>query len=382
MKKLVFIIGLILLNVSFWNCENEAIESDISESEFYSEDGKWITHKSKLQNKEFISEALMNNPIGNSEIRKMQVYTPPNYDRKREQGYPVVYLLHSLPFTEKAYIDSHPWDEWINPNGIFTTYPDLPQEGFRLWVDNLIETGMIDPIIIVMPNAETIPYGFSFYSNSALNGNFEDYIVYDLVNYIDNRYNTKPHRDGRSVIGNSQGGHAAFKFGMKHPDIYGVVASHAGMLVVDSVLSMGELIVAENPNGFTGPDPTKFFTSAGYAMSAAWSPNLNNPPFFVDLPFEYPSGAVIPEVSAQWYQNDPFNLLDTYANNFRSLNGIYFDCGDYDELNSCAANVYMIQKLDAYGIEYTYETFNGGHFDKMFSRLAVSLQFCSDNMSK
>ena len=202
-----------------------------------------------------------------------------------------------------------------------------------------------------------------------------------MVNYIDNRFNTIENRDGRAIIGNSQGGHAAFKFGMKHPDIFGVVASHAGMIVIETVLSVGQLVVAENPNGFMGPDPAKFLTSAGYAMSAAWSPNLNNPPFFVDLPFDYPSGDVIPAVADLWYENDPFTMLDTYVANFDSLNGIYFDCGNYDELNSCAGNDYMRQKLDAYGIEYTYETFDGGHFNKMFSRLAISLQFCSDKIN-
>ena len=49
------------------------------------------------------------------------------------------------------------------------------------------------------------------------------------------------------------------------------------------------LLEQENQGGFTGPDPTKFLTSAMYAMSAAWSPNLNNPPFYVDLPLEFQS---------------------------------------------------------------------------------------------
>ncbi len=369
MKKLIFTIGLLTAIITLWNCD------------YVLHDGELVIPLSKLHSKEFTSSALLNNPIGNTAMRKMQVYTPPGYHHNRDQGYPVVYLLHSLPFSEKAYTDQEEWDEWIDPNGMFTTYPDFPQEGFRLWIDNLILAGTIDPMIIVMPNAETLPYGFSFYSNSALNGNFEDYIVNDLVDYIDNRFNTIANRDGRAIIGNSQGGHAAFKFGMKHPDIFGVVASHAGMIVIETVLSVGQDVVAENPNGFMGPDPAKFLTSAGYAMSAAWSPNLNNPPFFVDLPFDYPSGDVIPAIADLWYENDPFSMLDTYADNFRSLKGIYFDCGNFDELESCEGNDYMKQKLDAFGIEYTYETFDGGHFDKMFSRLAISLQFCSDKIN-
>lgn len=369
MKKLIFTIAFVSSTLILWNCEHILHE------------GEFIIPESKLHNKQFTSSSLLNNVIGNTAMRKVQVYTPPGYHHNRDQGYPVVYLLHGLPFSEKAYTDEQTWDNWIDLDGMFKAYPDFPEEGFRLWVDNLILAGKIEPMIIVMPNAETVPYGFSFYSNSTLNGNFEDYIVQDLVDYIDNRFNTIESSDGRAIIGNSQGGHAAFKFGMKHPDIFGAVASHAGMLVIDIMLSLGEVVVAENPDGFIGPDPTKFLTSAGYAMSAAWSPNVNNPPFFVDLPFEYPSGNVIPAVAELWHENDPFSMLDTHAANFGSLNGIYFDCGNNDELGSCAGNDFMRQKLDAHGIEYTYETYDGGHFDKMFSRLAISLEFCSDNMN-
>ena len=370
----MYLIGLVVVAMAFWSCQNEVFEPDISMK-------KPVNLKSKLQNKEFTSESLLNNPVGNPALRKMQVYTPPGYDHKRTQGYPVVYLLHGLPFTEKTYVEPKTWDEWIDPNSLFKTYPDFPEEGFRVWIDKLISEGKIEPMIIVMPNAANVGYGFSFYSNSALNGNFEDYIATDLVNYIDNRYNTIDNRDGRAVIGNSQGGYAAFLFGMKHPDIFGVIASHSGLIVMDVVLSVGKIVVAENPGGFTGPDPTKFLTSAGYAMSSAWSPNFNKPPFFVDLPFEYPSGDVIPSIANKWYENDPFTLLNTYADNFRSLKGIYFDCGNFDELNMCAGNGYMMQKLDAFHINYTYDTFDGGHFSKIFSRLEISLEFCSDKMN-
>ena len=385
MKKIIFIIGLIAAMMTLWSCEDDLIDLNVEDNKQVFQKNELIIHKSKLQNKEFISESLMNNVIEDYEVRKMQVYTPPGYDHKRAEGYPVVYLLHSEPFSEKAYTDIRTWDEWVesisNLSISFDTDRDFPEEGFRLWVDHLIETGKMEPMIIVMPNAMSYPYGFSMYSNSVLNGNFEDYIVYDLVNFIDNRYNTIASNEGRAVIGVSQGGYAAFKFGLKHSDIFGAVASHSGLLVLDAVLSAGDIIIEENPGGFEGPaDPTKFLTSAVYAFSAAWSPNISNP-FYVDLPFEYPSPIPIPEVRERWLQHDVFTLLDTHVNDFKSLKGIYFDVGIYDELDTAAAYPFLIQKLDAYDIDYTYETFEGGHFNKMFSRLEVSLEFCSNALS-
>jgi len=385
MKRITLISGLIAAIMTLWCCENEIIEPDILDNAVTIEASKREIHKSKLQNKEFTSESLMYNVIEDYEVRKMQVYTPPGYDHKRAEGYPVVYLLHGEPFSEKAFIDKKAWDEFAATQSILSPERDDPPEGFRLWVDKLIETGKMEPMIIVMPNAMSYPYGFSMYSNSILNGNFEDYIVYDLVSFMDKRYNTIASNEGRAVIGYSQGGYAAFMFGLKHPDIFRVVASHSGLLLVDTVLSMGEMVMAENPDGFTGPDPAKFLTSAGYAFSAAWSPNLNNPPFYVDLPFEWPSPAPIPAVEDLWHQNDVYTMLDIdqYSDNFKSLKGIYFDVGIYDELGTGMLYNLLIERLEEKSIKnYVFDSFPGGHFDNTFARLAVSLEFCSNALNE
>jgi pimeloyl-ACP methyl ester carboxylesterase len=326
----------------------------------------------------------MDNIVGNSYERKLQIYTPPGYKKNDSKQYPVVYLLHGFPFSEKSFIDSGVWDEWITPYLFTQEYPDFPEEGFRLWVDNLIVEGNIEPMIIVMPDAGTDPYGFSFYTNSMLNGNFEDFIVNDLVSYIDKKYNTVANASGRAVIGHSQGGYAAFKFGMLHPDVFGTVASHSGLLYVDALFSLADVIKQENPDGFTGPDPTKFLTSAMYAMSAAWSPNLNNPPFFVDLPFEFDNDGLlipVPEVIVLWHQNDVFTLLDSYHDAFNSLNGLYLDVGIYDELGTQLAHVPVITKLNYFTIDYTFEQYPGGHHSNLFERLAVALEFCSNRIN-
>lgn len=365
----------------FAACEKDTLEPTLINEQATNLTSKEVG-KSKLQNKVLNSEALKDNVVGNPFVRKMQVYTPPGYKKNGSQQYPVVYLLHGFPFSEKAFINSGVWDEWITPYLFTQEYPDFPEEGFRLWIDGLIASGAIEPMIIVMPESGTNPYGFSFYTNSMLNGNFEDFIVKDLVSYIDKRYNTIPYASGRAVVGHSQGGYAAFKFGMLHPDVFGVVASHSGLLYVDALVSLADVLKQENPDGFVGPDPTKFLTSAMYAMSAAWSPNLNNPPFFVDLPFEFQGTALVPvpAVLARWYENDVFTLLDSHADAFKTLNGIYFDVGIYDELGTQFAHEPVVYKLNQLMVDYTFETYEGGHHSHMFDRLAVALAFCSDHI--
>lgn len=395
MKKLIFIVGLIVTIILTWSCEDDLIDLNVQDNkqvdltvqkdEQSFQKNELIIHKSKLQNRVFTSESLINNVIGNTPIRKLQIYTPPGYEKHGDKVYPVIYLLHGLPFSEKAYIDIKTWDHWIGDPMPFQEYPDFSEEGFREWVDGLIQAEIIEPMIIVMPNAASEMYGFSFYTNSILNGNFEDFIVEDVVSYMDENYKTINSPDGRSVVGNSQGGYAAIKLGMLHPDVFGVVASHSGLLYLQGILDLGEVVVAENPDGFIGPDPTKFLTSAGYAMSSAWSPNLNNPPFYVDLPFEYPSGDVISEVRDRWLAHDVFTMLDAIntdnMTNFISLKGVYMDAGTLDELGMNQMTFAFKQKLDDYSIPNTTEFFDGRHFNKMFSRLELSFAFCSERMN-
>jgi enterochelin esterase-like enzyme len=382
MKTFRLLTVLLTVLLVSWSCERDDSES-LYEGDLKAVYSESKAHKSKLQNRAFVSESLTDNLFGNHFVRKMQVYTPPGYKKNGPKAYPVVYLLHGLPFTEKAYIDESTWDPWVRPGEIwpFQEYPDFPEEGFREWIDHLIATGKMEPMIIVMPNADSeAGYRFSFYTNSILNGNYEDYIVKDLVNYIDTNYNTIASSSGRALVGHSQGGYAAFKLGMLYPDTFGTVASHSGLLVLDALFASAPLILEENPDGFTGPDPNKFLTSAMYAMSACWSPNPQNPPFFVDLPFEYPTGDVVPDVYMRWAAHDVFQMLDAYIDNFKSLDGIYLDIGMYDELGMSDAYPFLIQKLDAYGVDYQYETFQGGHFTNAFERLEVSLSFISDHM--
>ena len=373
MKKLSIFLGLVIVLLALGSCAKDAMDLDES---------KLDDKKSKLQNREFVSESLVPNYIGNSEIRQMQIYTPPGYDKHGSKSYPVVYMLQGLPLGEKSYLWPKLYEPWIGEPMPFFAGPDFPEEGFREWMDGLIQAGLIQPMIIVMPDADNNLYGWCMYTNSVLNGRFEDYIVNDLVNYMDSNYRTIANRDGRALVGTSQGGYGAMKLGILHPDKFSVVASHTGLLYLDGVLSMGPLIVQENPDGFNGPDPTKFLTTALYAFSSAWSPNLNNPPWMVDLPLDE-NGNILFNIRNEWLKHDVFTMLDTpeYLGNIRSLKGVYFDAGLQDELQMNLMADAFHAKLTVMGVTHTYENFNGGHFSQLFSRLEISLQFCSERLN-
>lgn len=373
MKRNVIILGLLAVFLILGSCSKEALDID---------EAKLDDKKSKLQNREFVSESLLPNYIGNSEYRQMQIYTPPGYDKHGTKTYPVVYLLQGLPMGEKSYLWPKLYEPWIGEPMPFIAGPDFPQEGFREWIDGLIASGTIEPMIIVMPDADNNLYGWSMFTNSVLNGGFEDYIVNDLVNYIDSKYRTIASAEGRALVGTSQGGYGAIKLGMLHPDKFSVVASHTGLLYLDGVLALGPIIAANNPDGLNGPDPVKFLTTAMYAFSSAWSPNLNNPPWMVDLPID-DDGNIKPDIRELWLEHDVFTMLDnpSYLDNIKSLEGIYLDAGLQDELGMNQMADAFSQKMTTLNVTHTYENFEGGHFSKLFSRLEISLEFCSDKLN-
>ena len=318
---------------------------------------------------EITSISLQGNFIKDPATRKMMIYLPPSY--VKGGNFPVVYLLHGTPVSETAYLNEQ---NWLNLVGtLLSEGPDFPENGFKGMIDSLIAQGKMKEMIIVMPDAGCT-YTLSWYSNSVLNGNYEDYIVNDLVSYIDSHYRTIPNRDNRAIVGHCMGGYGAMKLAMKHPDVFGMTAGLSAPLMLDAIKARIPMIIAENPDSMMGPQPDKILTSFIYSCAAAWSPNINNPPFNVDLPFEYPSGVIIDSVWNKWLEHDLFTMITKYSDNLKKLRSLYFDCGDQVEMKYNLLMEPFHQALTAAGIKHDYEIYTGGtHCNKLYSRLANSL---------
>ena len=125
---------------------------------------------------------LEGNLEGDSPDRDVAVYLPPSYARNRHRRYPVVYFLH-------GYTDSS--DKWYGPTKHWINLPTVLNKAFA-------EAGNRE-MIFVTPNAFTRYHG-SFYSNSVTTGNWEDYVVHELVPSIDAHYRIIPERASRGLL--------------------------------------------------------------------------------------------------------------------------------------------------------------------------------------
>jgi len=308
-----------------------------------------------------VSAALKGNKLGDPDTRNMTIYLPPSY-AVSGKNYPVIYLLHGFGGDERSFVDA------------------VGEKLAILLLDTAIGAGTIKEIIIVMPDAKN-KYGGSYYLNSKLTGNYEDYIVNEIVSYIDNKYRTIRDRNGWAIAGASMGGYGSITLAMKHPDVFSAVASMSPPLGFDIIAeAMIPEVIKQNPDGMSGPskDPDKEYTNYMYALSAALSPNLNSPPFFVDLPFEYPTGKIIEPIRQLWLKADPLTMLSVYSPSLLKLKGIYIDVGDKDLPGFTAAAEAFHQKLLSMGIKHEYNLFQGGHGDNAVERAVSSIGFLSD----
>jgi len=69
----------------------------------------------------------------------------------------------------------------------------------------------------------TTPLGSSWYVNSPVTGNWEDFVIQELVPYVDANFRTLPSRDSRGIAGHFMGGYGAIRMAMKYPQDFGSV---------------------------------------------------------------------------------------------------------------------------------------------------------------
>ncbi len=159
-------------------------------------------------NGQLVLQSMPYSPIVGRKITTW-VYLPPNYDASSTR-YPVVYVLHG------------------QPGGWADCYKSGHMEEVA---DKMISAGEIQPLIMVAFDGDG-PKGsrdMTNFCNRATDGyREEDFIVEGLVPYIDATYRTIPQASQRALMGYSGGGYGALNLGLKHPDIFNVLCSHAG----------------------------------------------------------------------------------------------------------------------------------------------------------
>ena len=319
--------------------------------------------------------ALKGNLLGDPAEQSVAVYLPPSYDTSPARRFPTLYLLHGFLGNNKA---------WTT-NG----YQGMSLQPL---MDDMIKSGKIREMIVVAPNSWNA-YRGSFYSNSAVTGNWEDYIYRDLVQNIDANYRTVARPESRGIAGHSMGGYGAVVLAMKHPDVFSAVYALA-----PCCLAMEGDITSENPAWLKTirltskeqlkPKPEsldEFYPIAFVAISASFSPNPKRAPFYVDFPYEEREGRLEKNESAyaRWRAKMPLYMIDENKQNLLKLRGIFIDYGQKEEFSHIPIASQLFSKaLAERSIPHIFEVYEGGdHSNKIRQRVETRvLQFFSDKL--
>jgi S-formylglutathione hydrolase FrmB len=288
--------------------------------------------------------------------RYAQVYLPEGYNPEDSTRYPVIYYLH----------------------GALGNYASNPE--IKGILDDLIGSNSIAPVIVVKPDGSTGPYAGSFYTNSELYGNFEDYICYDLVSFIDSAYKTIASKEKRAIWGHSMGAFGSIKIALTHPDIYCSVASHSGPMAFSYISLLVPTILSENggaPVSEYIPNIDNLFTYFMFTMAGAFSPNLNNT-YLVDIPIDS-MGTFIDSTFDKWLLHDPVKLASNVVPGTQPA--IYFDCGTLDEFFLYPFNTAFANTLDSLGLDYEFRSYTGGHVNQLIYRYPIALMFLDSVMN-
>jgi len=298
--------------------------------------------KSRVVDRELASKNFAANKVGISPVRKMMVYLPAGYDRSVKH-YPVVYFLPT-PFESYRV----PFDK-RNAQGLF---------------DRAIAAGVIDQFILVCVDMTT-PLGRSWYVNSPVTGNWEDFMIQELVPYIDANFRTLPNRNSRGIAGDFMGGYGAIRFGMKYPDVFGsVYALHpvgtgSGLKIMDSLPDWDLLANAKSLDDVKKDGFSQIFT----AIFQAHLPNVDKPPLYIDLSAHKVNGQlVIDSKLMERLRNNFFleSMIPQYADNLKSLRGLKIDWSRSDlNQDHVYSNQALTHKLNEFGIVHEAEEYNG-----------------------
>jgi enterochelin esterase-like enzyme len=300
-------------------------------------------------------KALEGNLEGDAVDREVFVFLPPSYAREKSRHYPVVYALHGYS------IGAEQWTHEIH----------VPQTLEGAFAQSAKE------MIVVLPDSKTLHNG-SMYSSSVTTGDFERFIVHDVVAYIDAHYRTIPERRSRGLVGHSMGGYGATRIGMKHSDVFGSLYIMSPCCLSPRPVPTPDVVKALE--AVKKPEDSanlSFFARATLATAAAWSPDPNNPPLYLDLATK--DGQPQPDVLAKWTANAPLAFIDQYIDNLREYHGISIDVGDQDGLRVDTAKLH--HDLDKYGIANTFDVYEGTHTSKVADRFQNHvIQFFSQNL--
>lgn len=300
-----------------------------------------------------VSEKLKNNPLKDSPIRFNPLLIP-----QMPGPWPVVFILGGFTGNAPFYFNSKFHD--LNAVQI---------------IDQAHQKGEAPSALYVFVDAMTT-WGGSQFLNSAATGNYEDYIMDEIIPALKAHYPVSSAPEDWCVCGGSSGGYGALHLSSKYPDVFGHVAAIApdsffeasllpefyhALPFWEKVNASPQRALEELRNGKMMKIKNWHTILNALGMAACYCPS--GPEGHFKFPLDTKTGEKIPSLWQTYLEKDPLHFLPSRKDALKKLHSIYLDVGNKDNFNLQYGTRQISHLLTEAGIAHDFVEFEGNHFD-------------------
>ncbi|MFD1824622.1 MULTISPECIES: alpha/beta hydrolase-fold protein [Mumia] len=215
-----------------WNEKNDTVTGSAvpnsqvyvpSDSRFGTVDYSWQA-PAKKQGKLRIATYSSPGHVTPVDENRLVVYTPPSYDPRRSEPYPTLYLNHGGGENEMGW----------------STQGDV-----KNIMDNLIATGEVVPMVVVMPNANGYPA-------STDNAAFRSDLIDRIIPWVEDRYHVSTTAADRAFSGLSAGGRITNHLMLNDTEQFGYYGMMSAGLAPGQTLSDEQVTALKKVSVFIG----------------------------------------------------------------------------------------------------------------------------------
>lgn len=152
--------------------------------------------------------------------RQMYIYTPPGYDTKQEEKYPVLYILHGGGEDQTGWATQGKTD---------------------IILDNLIAAGKAKPMLVVMPDANLGTGGFSPGGIESSLRLFQREIKEAIIPFVEKNYRSLTDAGNRALAGLSLGGMHTLYTGINNADLFSYLGVFSSGWIVPMMNSISDV---------------------------------------------------------------------------------------------------------------------------------------------
>ena len=262
--------------------------------------------------------------------RDLYVYLPPGYDGQKQ--FPFAIMLHGIGHDEHSFLDL--------------------AEHF----DDEIRHGRLPAMVIAAPDGSIrgramLLNNGSFYLNSRA-GCFDDYIAYDVWNFMLQNFAIRPERDAHVIAGASMGGFGAYNIAFKHPEKFAHIVGIMPPMNLRYADCHGRYFANFDPNCVMFRDPVRRQLLVGrfYGVIHVRTRHLVDPLV----------GRWFPRTTEFISTHNPIEMLQTYNVQPGQFN-MFLGYGTEDEFNIDAQVEHFVYVARQRGINPTVVVIPGGH---------------------